>query len=203
MVDQIIYYISAAKDVERERDVLTRLTTDIPTTLRWKIQLTPIKGERLDHKTLEEADFHVLILGSDIRAPVGMEWSISMKVGKRPHLLKKSGVLHTPAAEEFVRGLERYQTWITFKDNQELRKIVLNRLVDHIIENGIYYALQPKEYDKLVRWRKELESEVNEISEDAARVTGESSILLSRERYVPSGGILINTKSSGPKPEEK
>jgi hypothetical protein len=203
MVDQILFYISAAKDVENERDVLARLTTEIPVTLGWKIVFSPIKGGRIDQQSLEGANFHILMIGSDIRAPIGLEWAMARNAGRKPLLFKKSGGLRTPAAEDFLRTLQTHQEWISYKNIKELRLMVLEVLADHITENAIYYTLRPNEYTKLLDWRNGLESESKDSSEDHQGGAGESSIILSPERYVPSDGTLISNTKPHPKSEKR
>ena len=48
MADTILFYISAAQDLEYERDMLARAATEIPVSLGWRIQQTPLRGEATD-----------------------------------------------------------------------------------------------------------------------------------------------------------
>jgi hypothetical protein len=191
MVDHINLYISAAQDVWIEREILAKLTIEIPVTLGWNITQSPLRGEGLDKQSVLKSDFHILILGTDIRAPIGVEWLISNQAGNEIVLLKKSGVIRTPAAEQFIRTLESSDKWIPYKTSKELRLLVFGLLCDHIVENAIYYSLQPAEYIKLLEWRKELDQGIEESDEEIHRGAGESSIILSRERYLPTEGILL------------
>jgi len=199
MVDQIVFYISAAKGVEVEREVLARLTTEIPVTLGWRIYQSPIRGERLEPESVVRADLHVLILGSDIRAPVGVEWTVARKAGRKIHLFKKANIVRTPAAEEFIRVVGSREEWIPYNDHLDLRLTVMKLLGDHILENALYYSLRPGEYEQLIEWRKELDTRTKEREEEAHRGAGASSLIFSRERYLPSQGILLGSTDS---PEE-
>lgn len=191
MVDQIVFYISAAKDVEVEREILARLTTDIPVTLGWRIFQSPIRGERLEPASVVSADVHILVLGTDIRAPIGVELTLARKSGRRIYFFTKSNVVRTPAAEEFIRLVATREEWIPYKDPQDLRLTVMKLLGDHLIENAVRYALRPGEYERLLEWRKELEEKKAEPEEETQRGAGASSVIFSRERYIPSQGILL------------
>ena len=69
MVDILHLYISAALDLEKERESLSRAVAEIPVTLGWRVIQSPLHGEPLDTDAIAQADVHILLLGSDIRAP--------------------------------------------------------------------------------------------------------------------------------------
>jgi hypothetical protein len=191
MADEILLYISAASDLEFERDLLGRAITEIPVTLGWRIEQTP-HGEKVpDLKAVAKADVHLMLLGSDIRAPTGMELLIAQRSRKKPLFFRKSTAVRTPAAQVFLREMERSVKWRTFRDGSNLRHQVLTTLADHILNNAINYSLRPDEYESLQRWREELEKAEPELVEETRGGTGESGIIISTERYVPSEGILI------------
>jgi hypothetical protein len=90
MVDKLRLYISAAYDLRFERDVLARAIAEIPTSLGWTITQTPGPDQEANLDAVVQADVHLLILGSDIQAPVGLEWSTARRAGKQVSLLYKS-----------------------------------------------------------------------------------------------------------------
>jgi hypothetical protein len=194
MADFFTLYISAATDLERERDLLGRLVTEIPVTLGWRIHQSPSHGEPPDLDAVVHADAHLLLLGSDIRAPIGLEWSVSRRAGRRPVLLLKEDTLRTPAAEEFVRYLGGVDAWKIYKDSADLRWQVLLLLAGHILDRAEYFTLSPEEYEGLKTWRGELESAGKSKIEETRGGAGESSIILTTERYIPSEGVLIQPK---------
>lgn len=194
MVDRILLYISAAADLEIERSVLSRAITEIPVTLGWRIIQSPIRGEAADLESVSKADIHLLLMGSDIRAPVGLEWYFARRVGRSPLPFLKKGILRTPAAQEFIRTVEEQHSWSTFKDPSDLRHQTLLLLGEHIHRHAIHYALKPKELERLEDWLGELRQASIEKVEESKGGTGESSIILSPERYVPSEGVLIQPR---------
>ena len=199
MVDTLLLYISAASDLEHERDILGRAVTEVPVTLAWRIVQTPLHGEPPDLQAVAQADLHLLLLGGDIRAPVGLEWQVARRAGRTPALFLKQGAPRTPAAPAFVRYLEDKFTWQAYKDGADLHLQALKLLADHIQDRLVYYALSPDELERLHLWRGELEagSKVLQVDE-APGGAGESSVIFSRERYTPSQGVLIQPKKEDP-----
>jgi len=194
MPDRILFYISAAPDLTLEREVLGRATTEIPTTLGWRIKQTPPADERLDLDAVARADVHLLIMGSDIRAPVGAEWHAARRAGRTPALFLKRGINRTLAATFFVRDLERYTAWRPYDDEADLRRQVLLLLTEHIVERAAYYRLSPGEYEKLQSWHKQVETAEKKSPDHTRGGAGASSVILSPERFAPSEGKLVRAR---------
>jgi hypothetical protein len=192
MADQILLYVSAAQDLEAEREVLGRAVSEVPASLGWRIVHSPGGDVPVDLEAVAQADVHLLLLGGDIRAPIGQEWLVARRAGRWPALYLKQGILRTPAAQNFLRYIAEQAPWQPFKDGADLRLQVLRLLAGHILQRAGYYALSPVELDRLRAWRSELE--VSSPTEDLETRggAGESSVILSPERYTPSEGILIS-----------
>jgi len=195
MADRVLLYISAASDLTLEREVLSRAITEIPTSLGWRITQTPIGDEPLDLEAAAQADLHLLILGGDIRAPVGAEWLAARRAGHMPTLFLKQSA-HTPAALFFIRDLERYAAWRPFDDAADLRRQVLALLVEHILNYAIHYQINPDEFEKLRTWRKQLETSEKQPVDKTRRGAGASSVILSPERVISSEGKLVGETKS-------
>ena len=191
MADRVLLYISAASDLALEREVLSRAITEIPTSLGWRITQTPVGDEPLDLQAAAQADLHLLILGGDIRAPVGAEWLAAQRAGHMPTLFLKQSTPHTPAALFFIRDLERYAAWLPFNDAADLRRQVLVLLVEHILNHAIHYQINPGEFEKLRAWRTQLETPEKQPVDKTRGGAGASSVILSPERFVPSEGKLV------------
>jgi hypothetical protein len=194
MTDTLLFYISAASDLERERDVLSRAVTEIPVTLGWRIVFSPIRGEAVDREAVEQANYHVVILGSDIRAPIGYEWLAARRTGRSPLFFLKGDIIRTPAGHAFQRHVEEQAAWRTYRDLPDLRRQVLADLSNHLLDRAGEYRLSLGEVEKLQAWRKELEVSQAKSVEEQRSIAGESSVILSPERYVPSEGVLIRPK---------
>ncbi|MBI5877643.1 MAG: hypothetical protein HZB53_08340 [Chloroflexi bacterium] len=186
---RINLYISAAPGLSRERGVLGHAVTTIPTTLGWAVTFTPGPGEPLDAAAVARADAHILVLGEDITAPVGLEWQIARRAGRLPALFRRE-MLHTPAADAFARDVTQYADWRPYRDAADLRRIALGWLGKHLLDRATRYALNPDEQEKLRAWLAELESAPAPGAE-SVRETSHSGIVLSPERYVPGEGKII------------
>ena len=163
---------------------------EIPVDLGWRVAQSPRKSDPLDLNVVVRADVHLLLLGGDIRAPIGLEWLTAQRAGRRPTLFLKRDVQRTSAALNFVRFVESQATWRPYKDSAELRHNVLEILTEHILDRAISYALMPLEIERLKAWRTELQQETVTMDEIRGGA-GDSSLILSQERFVPSEGVIV------------
>jgi len=139
-----------------------------------------------------------LILGGDIRAPVGAEWLAARRAGRLPTLFLKQGAHHTPAAQIFVRDLERHAAWRPFDDAADLRRQVLALLTGHILNHAARYQIGPEEFEKLRAWQKQLDAAGKKSVDKTRGGAGASSVILSTERFTPSEGKLVGQSKSKP-----
>jgi hypothetical protein len=174
MVDVFRLYISAANDLEPERDLLGRIVTEIPTTLGWRIVQTPHVGESLNIEAIIHSDVHILLLGSDIRAPIGFEWLMARRAQRISHLFLKRNTPRTLAAQAFVREIQTLTNWRLFSDISDLRHQVLILITDHIINHPRYYELKENELLKLKTFRDELQSAEKEPVEETRGGAGDT-----------------------------
>jgi hypothetical protein len=202
MIDKLFLYISAAQDLERERDLLGRAVVDIPTTLGWRIVQSPIRGEPVDLELITRADLHLVLLGGDIRAPIGLEWLTARRAGRSPALFLKKEIPRTPAAQSFLRYVEGRSHWQLFKDLPDLRDQALKLISNHILGKADYYSLSSAEYERLQDWVGQLEESKAEVEQEPRGVTGESSVIFSPERYMPSEGVLLEEPEEPGEPGE-
>ena len=121
MSDILRLYISATTDLDFEREVLNRAITEIPTTLAWQITLTPLTHEEPDTQAITEADVHLLLLGGDVRAPIGVEWLAARRAGFPPERIVFAGV--GKSDEEIALGLEHGIGEINAESEQEIRRV--------------------------------------------------------------------------------
>lgn len=192
MADNVLLYISAASDLEVEKDLLGRVITEIPVTLGWKITHTPTKGGSPDLNAIRKADVHLLLMGSDIRAPLGSELLTSHRAGKKTELFLKKNLTRTPAARVFIREIETLAKWQYFENGAELRQKVLQLMADHILNRSNYYNLGPDEYQNLKSWREQLAKSKVVPQEEIKGGTGKNGMIFSIDRYEPSEGYLID-----------
>jgi hypothetical protein len=124
-----------------EREILGRAVTEVPVELGWRIVQSPGRDDPVDLAAVVEADLHLLIMGSDIRAPIGQEWVAARRAGRLPALFLKQGILRTPAAQEFRRYIEAQARWQPYKGPAHLRAMVLWLLAGHLLGRAVTYGL--------------------------------------------------------------
>jgi hypothetical protein len=193
MADRLLLYISAASDLRAEREVLGRAVTEVPVLLAWRVVHSPGGDEPVDVDAVSRADVHLLLLGGDIRAPVGLEWRYALLAGRKPVPFLKQDALRTPAGEHFLRFVRQRAAWRPFRDPADLRRQFLALLAGHVIDRAIHYRLSPVELARLEEWRTEIAAAPS-LAEEGGRGAGESGVILSRERFVPSEGVLIDAE---------
>jgi hypothetical protein len=198
MVDIVHLYISAAPDLIQERESLSHAVAEIPVTLGWRVIQSPLHGEVINADSIEQAEVHILLLGSDIRAPIGLEWRLARHANHLPVTFLKRDVVRTMAALDFIRYIDEQTTWRKYKDLTDLRHQVLRYLAEHILAQSGYYALKSNELEKLNTWMKALDSPEKQIPTLHGGI-GESSVVLSPERYIPTEGILLQAQPTGKK----
>ncbi len=183
----VTIYISAASDLMTEREALARMIATLPVTLAWNVVQTPIsQGEALNREVLPSADLHVLVMGSDIRAPVGSEWHIIRRAGRPSVPFLKRGVPRTPAGQIFIQDVG--VNWRTFKDAADLSRQVRHMLAEHLIGHAARYALAPTELEGL---QALLASDAPAEGPGRGPEAGYSAVILSRERYEPRDGVVV------------
>jgi hypothetical protein len=191
VVDTFNLYISAANDLQAERDLLSRIVTEIPVTLGWQINFSPFGKKKLVENFVVDADLHLLLLGSDIRAPIGFELHLSRNLRRRPILFRKNGIARTPAAVDFIRSISNYEKWQTYLELADLRHLALGNIGQFILDQADFFSLGSDEYNRLSNFLTKLNDSDTEEIEIGPGVAGEDSVILSRERFTPRGGVLI------------
>jgi hypothetical protein len=192
MADIVTVYLSAASDLELEREVLNRAITEIPTTLAWRILQTPLTAHEPDLVALAEADIHLLLLGSDVRAPVGVEWASARRARRLPLLFLKSGIIRTQAAQAFERELARHAAWQAYTAIADIQRRFLLLVSRHILSRHQYYSLSAEEHEKLIEWRERLKASKQRKVDQTLGGAGNSSMIFSVERYMPTDGVLLH-----------
>lgn len=190
MAKPFLLYISAANDMEAERDLLARSVIALPADLTWRIEQSPRSNAPIDRQAITQADLHLLLLGSDIRAPVGHEWLVARRSGKSPIPMLKDGARRTLAAEDFFRFIDRQSVWRTFASHAQLQGAVHQLLGRRVLDQALSYGLSSSEVVQVQAWLSDLD-EAPDPDVDPLGGAGDSGLIFSKERYEPSSGILL------------
>jgi hypothetical protein len=126
-------------------------------------------------------------MGTDIRAPVGLEWHMAGRFQRPSLAFLKRDVPRTPAGQVFIRDAR--VAWQPFSDAADLSRQVQLVLAEHLVHHAPRYALTPDEMVQLEALAAaDTAAEKPALGEEA----GHSAVILSRERYEPSEGIVVD-----------
>jgi hypothetical protein len=100
------------------------------------------------------------------------------------------------ARMDFVRHLAAQSTWRRSSHLADLGRQVLELLSRHLLDHADRHGLSPREFDRLRDWRSELASEQDEVASESRGEAGESSVILSVQRFEPSEGVLIQDQEN-------
>jgi hypothetical protein len=184
----VTIYISAASDLMTERELLARMIAALPVTLAWHIVQTPIREvDPLSLEALKSAALYFLVIGSDIRAPVGLEWLMAQRIRYPDGAYLKRGIPRTPAGQVFIKdaGL----VWQSFLDAADLSRQVQQVLAEHLIQHAPRYTLTPEEIAGL---KALLASEGSAEQAGHGDEAGHTAVILSRERFEPGEGVVVD-----------
>ena len=186
----VTIYISATGELMAEREELARMIARLPVDLPWHIVQTPLGSQPLDVTALRAADFFLLLMAGDIRAPVGWELQNATQSGQHVVAFLKQRVTRTPAGQAFVRQTTAQVEWRPFKDAADVSQQTQKLLVRGILQRAPTYALQPGDIARLERLL--VDQPDSEKAPETGSGTGHSAVLVSRDRPVVNQGLIIN-----------
>jgi hypothetical protein len=188
-------FVSAGPDLEAEREVVGETIASLPVSLGWVIKYTPSRSEPPDPalEAVAASHFYVLLMGTDITAPVGSELLLARKRSRRILPLLKDSP-RTPAARVFVKDASL--EWQHFRDESELGFLLRDALAEQILENALVYGITPVDWETLSALRAELKDrEVPDPEQDEVttrrRGAGSDAVIVAPGRDLPPDGVLI------------
>jgi hypothetical protein len=192
MAERLRLFVSAGPDLEAEREIIGQAVARLPVSLGWTIKRTPKQGEPLAPalEAVRTCDFYVLLLGTDIRAPVGLELITAQRAQKTTLAFLKEETARTPAARVFTR--EAQVSWTPFHTGQELEALIQKALAQQILERADPYAISPVEWETLSALveqpshEKMAEQEPGEASGAAG-----GGVIIAPGHDLPPGGVLV------------
>jgi hypothetical protein len=196
MASRVRLFVTAAPDLEPEREAIGKAIAQLPVSLGWEIKRTPRRGESLAPvlEAVADCDFYVFLLGTDVTAPVGVEWAAALEADKTPLAFLKD-VSHTPAAQAFVRFAKRSGVrWTPFGGPQELGVLVQEALGQRILNRAEAYGLSPVEWETLSAFLEKQRQEEGRVPKEAVQEpqgAGGGGVILAPGRDLPPGGVLI------------
>ena len=195
MAARLRIFTSVAPDLRAEREIIGRAIAGLPVSLGWVINYTPSADEALGPAldAVAAADFYVILLGTDIRAPMGSEFVVARRTGKRILAYVKN-VLHTPAARVFVRDAS--VNWIHVSAEEELGPLVQRGLAEQILQGAESYGISPLDWETLSALLAQLRDQEQPAPEEEERPpgyrgVGKDAVIVSPGRDLPRDGVLI------------
>ena len=201
MASRVRLFVTATSDLEPEREAIGKAIAQLPVSLGWEIKRTPRRGELLAPalEAVVDCDFYVFLLGTDVTAPVGVEWDAALGAGKTPLAFLKD-VTHTPAARAFARFAERSGVrWTPFSDPQELGVLVQRALARWVLDRAEAYGLSPVEWETLSAFLEKQRLEEGQVPGEAGQKpqgAGGGGVILAPGRDLPPGGVLVEERES-------
>lgn len=192
MADRLRLFVSAGPDLEAEREIIGQAVARLPVSLGWTIKRTPKQGEPLAPalEAVRTCNFYVLLLGTDIRAPVGLELITAQRAGKTTLAFLKEETARTPAARVFIRDAP--VTWVPFHTGQELETLIQKALAQRILERAESYAISPVEWETLSALVEQPSyKEITEQESGEASGAAGGGVIIAPGRDLPPGGVLV------------
>ncbi len=141
MATQVRLFISAGPELEPAREILGRALADLPVNVGWVIKRTP------DVDAVAECHLFLLLFGSDIWAPVGLELFWARRTEK-PILAYRSARARTPAGQVFVQDNSDLD-WVGFGELSALRRVFVRDVGRFLLHHAERYGVTVTEVQTL------------------------------------------------------
>jgi len=192
MAERLRLFVSAGPDLDAEREIIGQAVARLPVSLGCSIKRTPRRGAPLSPalEAVRDCDIYVLLLGTDIRAPVGLELITARRAGKTVSAFLKEETSRTPAARAFIRGAG--VNWTPFRSGQDLEILIQKALAQRILEQAERYAISPVEWETLSALVEQPgDKKIAEVTPAEARGAGGGGVIIAPGRDLPPGGVLV------------
>lgn len=176
-------FVSGGPDQEPVREMLGRALAEIPVNVGWVIKRTP------DVDAAAESHLHVLFLGADIWAPVGLELWWAQRTEK-PILAYYADMRRTPAGQVFYQE-HAWLGWRRFSDLPHLRRLVLVDLGRFLLSNAERYGITLIEAERLRLLTSKLDTPESAAMPGKATGAGGGGVILAPGKDEPPGARRI------------
>jgi hypothetical protein len=176
-------FVSGGPDQEPAREMLGRALAEIPVNVGWVIKRTP------DVDSAAESHLHILFLGVDIWAPVGLELWWAQRTEK-PILAYSADLRRTPAGQVFYQE-HAWLGWRRFSDLSHLRRLVLADLSRFLLSHAERYGLTLIELEMLRGLLSKMDAPESAAVPGKATGAGGGGVILAPGKDEPPGARLV------------
>ena len=175
---ELSIYISASGEMDAECELVGQRLADVPRAVRWIIKRTPGSYENgnPDLDALVDSDFYLILLGTDITAPIGVEWTVAQETGMTTFAFRNISAVPSPAAAFFIHNAgtdwHRYQTPHEFIWRFE------RSLISRLIEGTPGYGLSLSDIEELTQRLRATNEAEDAEGGDERRGAGRGGVIL-------------------------
>ncbi|MHB1355429.1 MAG: hypothetical protein ACYCZF_05565 [Anaerolineae bacterium] len=176
MEKELSLYISAASEMEAECELVGRLLAEGQKSIRWRIRCTPLHQDlNPDLPAIVASQFYLILLGTDVTAPMGVEWRAAENSGAAILAFRNQDKTPSPAATYFARNMGI--TWQDYKTCDEFAIKFERTLLARLIDGTPGYGLDLPTIEDLALRLKTLDKPAPQ-GEDQRRGAGQGGIIL-------------------------
>jgi hypothetical protein len=183
MPTQVRLFISAGPELEPAREVLGRALAELPINAGWVIKRTP------DVDSVAECHLFLLLFGSDIWAPVGLELYWARRTEK-PILAYRSARARTPAGQVFVQENSDLG-WTGFADLSALQRAFGRDVGRFLLHHGERYGVRLIEMQALTAYIQGLDQAPHAPVPAKATGAAGGGVILAPGNDEPPGARVI------------
>jgi hypothetical protein len=178
MERQLSLYISAAPEMDAECELVGQTLAGLTKGVRWVIRRTPSSREPVnpDLVALRASQFYLMLLGTDLVAPMGVEWMAAREAGLAVFAFRPVARLASPAAAYLGKsaGVE----WRSYRSAQEFARAFEQDLITRLVEGTPGYGLELADIEELGQRLRALREGHETPAADERRGAGRGGVIL-------------------------
>jgi len=183
MAAELSLYVSASSEMDTECELLGQMLANMARSLRWTIKRTPGHHEvaNPDLEALRRSHFYLILMGTDITAPIGVEWRAAQEAAITTYAFRDTERVASPAAAVFTHDVNA--RWVPYHTPHEFVRLFERELIDQLLEGTPGYGLDLGDLEELGIRKRALEQEGQgqEAAEERRGAGGGGVILAARE----------------------
>ncbi|NLD42875.1 MAG: hypothetical protein GX657_05205 [Chloroflexi bacterium] len=181
MDKEFTVYLSASPEMDAECEQIGQVLAGLTQRSRSTIRRTPHgpSGGNPDLAALARSDLYIIILGTDLHAPLGVEWQAAQQAGLPTLGYRYAEASPSPAMLHFMRH-NRF-AWVTYHSPLAFRSTLERTLLRRLLDGTPGFGLDLSDVEQIAARLKELEGQdEEEQGPDERRGAGSGGIILPR-----------------------